>query len=217
MKFLITAGPTREPLDPVRYLSNRSSGKMGYAMAEAAVRDGHEVIVISGPVHLPPPTGATVIRVRTSDEMFEAAERNVSGCDVVVMCAAVADYKPAVVQKEKMKKDANSLSLDLIPTRDILSTLGRTHRSYLLVGFAAETADLEKNARAKLERKNCDAIVANDVSRSDSGMETDENEVTVFFRDGQKQEITRADKKIVARALIKIFAQMREKCLTKKT
>jgi phosphopantothenoylcysteine decarboxylase/phosphopantothenate--cysteine ligase len=216
VRLLITAGPTREPLDPVRYLSNRSSGKMGYAMAEAALEGGHEVILISGPAHLAPPPLATLIRVATSDEMFDAVHRSVSNCDIVVMCAAVTDYKPAVVEKQKIKKGVTDLSLTLIPTRDILASLGQMTRSYLLVGFAAETTGLERNARTKLQRKNSDIIVANDVAQVDSGMESDENEVIIFFRDGHSQRIARAQKKIVARALIKIFVQTREKCLTKK-
>ena len=216
MRFLITAGPTREAIDPVRYISNRSSGKMGYAMAEAAVEAGHRVVLISGPVSLTPPRGVRLISVLTSDEMYDAVHRHVGDCDVLVMCAAVADYKPARVSAQKIKKRDETLSLELIPTRDVLASLPQD-RQFLAVGFAAETNDVEENARKKLRAKACDIVVANDVSDPNSGMETDENEVTIFFRGGEMKKISRAPKKILARELIKIFANEREKCLTKKS
>jgi len=216
VRFLITAGPTREPIDPVRYLSNRSSGKMGYAIAEAAIDAGHEVILISGSINIDRPRGAAVIPISTSDEMFGAVQQHAPNCDVLVMCAAVADYKPARVSKSKIKKRDANLSLELVPTRDILASLPKQDRQYLVVGFAAETENVEANARKKLQEKNCDLVVANDVSRSDSGLESDENEVTILFRDGEKKTISRAPKKIVARELIKIFADVCEKRLTKK-
>ena len=216
MRFLVTAGPTREPIDPVRYLSNRSSGKMGYAIAEAANDAGHDVILISGPVNLDPPGRAKFVSVSTSYEMYAAVDRHVGNCDVVVMCAAVADYKPAKVSSQKIKKQNAPLSLDLVPTRDILASLGKQDRQYLLVGFAAETNDLEENAQKKLHEKNCEMIVANDVSGSESGMESDENEVTIFFRSGEKEKISRNSKKNIARELVKKISNMREKCLTKK-
>ena len=226
MRFLITAGPTREPIDPVRYLSNRSSGKMGYAIAEAAIEAGHEVVLISGPVHLDPPRGAKLISISTSDQMFDAVHRRASDCDVLVMCAAVADYKPAKVSKRKIKKRNKNVSLELMPTRDVLVSLSKEDRSakgrirrgeqFLVVGFAAETENVEANARRKLQKKNCDIVVANDVSRAHSGMERDTTEVTILFRDGEMKKISRAPKKIVARELIKIFANVCEKRLTKK-
>lgn len=217
MKFLITAGPTREPIDPVRYISNRSSGKMGYAMARAALDAGHEVILISGPVQIAPPVDARLIPAVSSDEMFDAVHRHANGCDVCVMCAAVADYKPATVAKHKIKKTGQDMSLVLTPTRDILASLGTQDRQFLLVGFAAETDNVDQNALTKLRAKNCDIVVANDVSRPELGMESDENEVTIFFRNGEKEKIARNSKENVARALIKIFEKMREKCLTKKS
>ncbi len=217
MKFLITAGPTREPIDPVRYLSNRSSGKMGYALAEAATASGHEVVLVSGPVSLPAPPEVRMINVLTSDQMHEAVHQDLAGCDVLVMCAAVTDYKPAKASPHKIKKGAAGLILELVPTRDILSSIARHKHGLLVVGFAAETNDLEENARLKLRTKNCDMIVGNDVSQADIGMESDENEVTIFFRNGEMTRIPRASKKIIARALIKIIANMREKSLTKKT
>ena len=216
MRFLVTAGPTREPIDPVRYLSNRSSGKMGYAIADAAIDAGHEVILISGPVNLDPPRGAELVSVSTSDEMFEAVHERLRDCDVLVMCAAVADYKPKHVSKSKIKKRDATLSLELIPTRDILASLPKQERHYVAVGFAAETENVEANARNKLQEKHCDIVVANDVSRADSGMESDENEVTILFRGGEKKKISRAPKKIVARELVKIFENVCEKRLTKK-
>ena len=216
MRFLITAGPTREPIDPIRYLSNRSSGKMGYALAEAAVDIGHSVVLVSGPVNLAPLPGAKVIRVSTSDEMFEAVREHAPDCDVLVMAAAVADYKPASVSPTKIKKQNADWSLKLVPTRDILATIGKSDRAFLVVGFAAETDNLEENAQKKLRAKNVDVIVANDVSDPKIGMESDENEVSIFFHDGETRKISRAPKKIVANELIKIFANMREKCLTKK-
>jgi phosphopantothenoylcysteine decarboxylase / phosphopantothenate---cysteine ligase len=216
VRFLVTAGPTREPIDPVRYLSNRSSGKMGYAMAEAATEAGHDVVLISGPANLDPPKGVDFVSVLTSDEMFDAVHLHVHRSDVVVMCAAVADYKPAKVSAHKIKKRDETLSLELIPTRDILASLGRMNRQFLLVGFAAETNNLEENARKKLRQKNCDVIVANDVSEKNSGLESNENEVTILFRTGENKKISRTSKKNIARELVKIISNMREKRLTKK-
>ena len=212
MRFLITAGPTREPLDPVRYITNRSSGKMGYAIAEAAVEAKHSVVLISGPVNLNPPDRATLISVLTSDEMFDAVHHYFSDCDVLVMAAAVADYKPATVSKEKIKKTDAPRTVELAPTRDILASLPRD-RKCLVVGFAAETENVEANAIKKLRDKNCDVIIANDALIA---MESDENEVVILFRDGKKMKISRAPKKIVARELTKIFENVCEKGLTKK-
>ncbi len=217
MRFLITAGPTREPIDPVRFLSNRSSGKMGYAIAEAAIEAGHEATLISGPVNVDAPKNVRVISIQTSDEMYEAARNAVRACDVLVMCAAVADYKPARYSEQKLKKKSAALSLDLVPTRDILTSIANQERSFLMVGFAAETENVAANAEKKLRVKNCDLIVANDVSSSDYGMESAENEVTIFFRNGETKTISRAPKKNIARELVKIISNMREKCLTKKT
>ena len=214
MRFLVTAGPTRELIDPVRYISNRSSGKMGYAIAEVALEAGHEVILISGPVHLEPPRGAKLVSVSTSDEMFDAVHRDADSCDVCVLCAAVADYKPAKVSPVKIKKRAGNLSLELVPTRDILDSLGhRQHRQFLLVGFAAETNDVEQNAAQKLHAKNCDIMVANDARL---GMESDENELMILFRDSEMRKISRAPKKKLARELVKIFSEFATKHLTKK-
>jgi phosphopantothenoylcysteine decarboxylase/phosphopantothenate--cysteine ligase len=217
VKFLVTAGATREPIDPVRYISNRSSGKMGYAIAEAALDAGHQVILISGPVNIDPPQHAKFVSVSSSDEMFDAVHRHADECEVCVLCAAVADYKPATVSSTKIKKRDKRISLELIRTRDILDSLGhRRDRRFLVVGFAAETNDLEQNAMQKLRDKNCDVIIANDVSSANSGMESDTNEVTVLFQNGERQKISRAPKKNIARDLVKIFQILQEKRLTKK-
>ena len=217
MRFLITAGPTREPIDPVRYISNRSSGKMGYAIAEAALAEGHDVTLISGPVNLEAPRDAQLISVLTSDEMFEAVHRHADRYDICVLCAAVADYKPASVSPTKIKKRDEKFSLEVIPTRDILDSLGQQQdRQFILVGFAAETDHVEENAMKKLREKNCNIIVANDVSSADSGMESDMNEVTILFRNGEKEKISRAPKKIIARELVKIFSKFVTKMFDKK-
>lgn len=216
MRFVVTAGPTREAIDPVRFISNRSSGKMGYAIAEAALAKKHEVTLISGPAAIAPPPGAKLKLITTSDELSAAVRAALRECDVFVMCAAVSDYKPAKASELKMKKRKIGFALKLIPTRDILASLPK-RRPYLVIGFAAETHDLRRNAQKKLRAKNCDAIVANDVGGAEIGMESDENEVTIFFRDGEIKKISRAPKKNIARELVKIFAKMFEKGLTKKS
>ena len=185
---------------------------MGYAIAEAAIEAGHEVVLISGPVDLARPRGVAVIPVSTSEHMFDAVHEHVRNCDLLVMCAAVADYKPVAVFAKKLKKRDAKLLLELIPTRDVLASLPK-NRKYSVVGFAAETDNIETNAQKKLLKKNCDAVVANDAR---VGMESDENEVEIYFRDGEKKKISRASKKIVARELVKIFEKYFEKRLTKK-
>jgi phosphopantothenoylcysteine decarboxylase/phosphopantothenate--cysteine ligase len=214
VKFVVTAGPTREPIDPVRFLSNRSSGKMGYAIAAAALESNHDVVLISGPVNLAPPANAKWVNVITSDDMHEAVHEAVRDCDVLVMCAAVSDYKPARVAKAKIKKRDEDFSLELIPARDILKSLPRS-RNFFVVGFAAETNDVERHARAKLAAKNCDMIVANDLSDPNIGMESDENAVTIFSRSGEIEKISRTSKKIIARTLVKIICANAKKVLTK--
>jgi phosphopantothenoylcysteine decarboxylase / phosphopantothenate---cysteine ligase len=215
VKFVITAGPTREPIDPVRFLSNRSSGKMGYAIAAAAIEENHEVVLISGPVNLSAPPSARLVSVITSDEMYAAVHEAVRDCDVLVMCAAVSDYKPARVAEQKIKKSDEKSSLELIPARDILKSLPRS-RNFFVVGFAAETNDLEEHACAKLATKNCDMMVANDLSDPNIGMESDENAVTILLRNGESAKISRASKKIIGRELVKIICANAKKVLTKK-
>ena len=190
---------------------------MGYAIAEAALAAGHNAMLISGPVSIKPPRDTQLISISTSDEMFEAVQRHADKCDVCVMCAAVADYKPAKVSSAKIKKRHERFALDLVPTRDILDSLGRCqNRQFVLVGFAAETENVEENALKKLRAKNCDIIVANDVSGPDSGVESDVNEVTILFRDGEKTKISRSSKTIMARELVKIFLKFATKTFDKK-
>ena len=197
-RALITAGPTQEPLDPVRFISNRSSGKMGYALAEAAAARGAEVILVSGSVHLPVPRGVTLVPVRTANEMREQVFKHLAGVTIVIKAAAVADFHLVTVPQQKMKKTAARLSLELDPTPDILAELGRNKKDWLLIGFAAETENLEREARRKLETKNCDMIVANLVGRDDSGVESDQNEVALALRTGEFLRLPRASKRELA-------------------
>ena len=182
---------------------------MGYAIAEAALDAGHDAILISGPVNLAPPRDAKFISVSTSDEMFDAVHQHADSLNICVLCAAVADYKPAQVSPVKIKKCAAQVSLELVPTRDILQSLGlKEDRKFLLVGFAAETDHLEANAAKKLREKNCDIIVANDARIA---MEADENELLILFRDGETKKISRSPKKNLARELVKIFQNSQQK------
>jgi phosphopantothenoylcysteine decarboxylase/phosphopantothenate--cysteine ligase len=197
-KVLVSAGPTAENIDPVRFLSNRASGKMGFAMARVARRFGADVTLVSGPTALADPYFVKTVRVRTAEEMRTAVERESADADAVVMCAAVADFRAASVSPTKIKKDGGGWSLELTPTVDILDRLGRAKGRRLLVGFAAETSDIERNAIAKMRKKNLDAIVANDVSRTDIGFESDDNEVRVFFSDGEVRELPLATKEGIA-------------------
>lgn len=184
MKLLVTAGPTREPIDPVRYLTNRSSGKMGYAIADAATHAGHSVLLISGPTSLDVPAGVDFIPVETAAEMFTAVATYLPRMDAAIFAAAVADYTPAAPAAQKIKKSVDSLSLELVKTKDILgSARGEIGFTGFLVGFAAETQNVEANARLKLTAKGCDLIVANDVSRSDIGFDSHDNEALLVFPD----------------------------------
>ena len=213
MRFLITAGPTREPIDPVRFISNRSSGKMGYALAAAALEAGHRVVLISGPVCISPPAGADLIRVNTADEMADAVQTRMNtGCDVFIMCAAVADFKPREVRAGKIKKHDGLTHIELAPTRDILAsvTLPRDRR-IVIAGFAAESESLAENAQKKLREKRCDFICANDITRMDTGFDADDNELTLFFRDGSQRHFARASKRELGRAIIKICIEIAEK------
>jgi len=212
MRFLITAGPTREAIDPVRYISNRSSGKMGYALAEAALEAGHAVVLISGPVCVAAPAGAEIERVTTAEEMADAVQRRMdTGCDVFVMCAAVADFRPRAVSARKIRKSDGLASIELEPTRDILATVRPPkNRRVIIVGFAAESDELEMNAQKKLREKRCDVICANDITRMDTGFDADENELNLYFRDGKKARLPRDTKLNLARELIKIFMMIAE-------
>jgi phosphopantothenoylcysteine decarboxylase/phosphopantothenate--cysteine ligase len=195
---LVTAGPTEEPVDPVRFLSNRSSGKMGYAIAESAAARGARVILVSGPVHLSPPAGVIVVNVRTAEEMRAAVLAHFEEATIIVKAAAVADYRVADPAPQKIKKGMGKLALELEPAPDILSELGRIKGSRLLVGFAAETGDPLPEARRKLESKNCDMIVGNRVDRADVGFGSDDNEVVLALRTGEAVELPRSAKRDIA-------------------
>jgi phosphopantothenoylcysteine decarboxylase/phosphopantothenate--cysteine ligase len=181
---LITAGPTQEAVDPVRFLSNRSSGKMGYSVVEAALARGAAVTLISGPVSIDPPKGARMIPVRSAAEMYEAVKDNLDDATIVVMAAAVADYRPSNTNRQKIKKNGGAIVLKLEPTDDILAAIGAVKGSRIVIGFAAETEKLIENAKKKLNEKGADLIVANDVSASDSGFDVDTNRVTLVSSDG---------------------------------
>jgi phosphopantothenoylcysteine decarboxylase/phosphopantothenate--cysteine ligase len=202
-RFLVTSGPTREPIDPVRYLSNRSSGKMGHAITTAALRRGAAVTLISGPTALTPPPGATFVPVQTAEEMREAALQHLAAATVVIKAAAVADYRVAnpAGQKIKSKKD-EGLTLDLVPNPDILRELAARKGRTFLVGFAAETNDLRRNAQAKLAAKGIDLLVANDVSRKGIGFEADDNQVVLLDRWGGEIELPMMSKIAVADAIL---------------
>ncbi|WP_051650476.1 bifunctional phosphopantothenoylcysteine decarboxylase/phosphopantothenate--cysteine ligase CoaBC [Selenomonas sp. AB3002] len=186
-KILVTAGGTEEALDPVRFLGNRSTGRMGYAIAEAAVRRGAEVVLVSGPTSIPVPAGVRAIKVRSAREMEQAVLSEYDSVDAVIKSAAVADYRPKEISSQKIKKSDGELTLTLVRNPDILYELGQRKKHQVLVGFAAETNDLETYARKKLEKKNLDFIVANDVSAKDAGFGTDTNRVQIFYRDGREE------------------------------
>jgi phosphopantothenoylcysteine decarboxylase/phosphopantothenate--cysteine ligase len=205
VNLLITAGPTRERLDPVRYLTNRSSGKMGFAVAAAAREAGAHVTLITGPVHLPTPAGITRINVESAREMYAAVHRHVADADVFIAAAAVADFQPVAVAKQKIKKQGTAITLDLEPAPDIVKSVAEMSKRPLVVGFAAETNDVEENARAKLKRKKLDMIAANQVGDG-LAFDCDDNALTVLWPGG-KLEIARAPKLTVARELIAQIAK----------
>ena len=199
---LLTAGPTQEDLDPVRYLTNRSSGRMGYAVAEAAAQRGAKVILISGPTSLEIPEGATRVEVRTAAEMLKAVEENIDGATTAIFAAAVADYRPAEAANHKMKKTGAEITLRLEPNPDILATIARKKGHRLIVGFAAETNNVAENARKKLKEKNADLIVANDVTAEGAGFDVDTNVVTLFARDGRDLPLPKMTKREVAHRIL---------------
>jgi phosphopantothenoylcysteine decarboxylase / phosphopantothenate---cysteine ligase len=197
-KVVVSAGPTAERIDPVRFLSNRASGKMGYAMARVARRFGADVTLVSGPTALPSPYYTNTVRVRSAEEMMEAVSQAAEGADIVVMCAAVADFRAARVVPVKIKKEGFDYRVELAPTVDILESLGKRKDGRILVGFAAETDNLDRNAIEKMTRKNLDVIVANDVSRADIGFDSDRNEVRLLFQDGEALDLPLDSKEGVA-------------------
>jgi phosphopantothenoylcysteine decarboxylase / phosphopantothenate---cysteine ligase len=201
---LVTAGPTREPLDPVRYLSNRSSGKMGYAIAEAARRRGANVTLVSGPSSVAAPPGVEVTRVGTAAEMHAAVMAAAPSQQIVIKAAAVADFTPAVVADQKIKKreDSDEMTLTLKRNPDILADVARLSPRPFIVAFAAETNDVEAHAREKLQRKGADLIVANDVANASIGFDSDQNEVLVIARDGSVTRLAKAPKSIIANRVL---------------
>jgi phosphopantothenoylcysteine decarboxylase/phosphopantothenate--cysteine ligase len=206
---LITAGPTQEALDPVRYVSNRSSGKMGYAIAAAAARRGARVVLVSGPVHLSPPPQVEVIPVVTAEEMRQAVFERLEPATIIIKSAAVSDYYVSDVPPQKRKKTATRLSLELDPTPDILAELGQKKGDRLLVGFAAETENLIEEARRKMTTKKCDMVIANLVSGKGQGFEADRNEVDILSRSGQIVHAGPADKSEIAECILDQVATLR--------
>ena len=209
LKALITAGPTIEWIDPVRIVTNRSTGKMGYALARAAWRRGAEVTLVTGPTHLDPPDGIEVITVHTAEEMREAVLNNYREKDMVIKAAAVSDYKPLRKTQEKEKKKGIPITVEMIPTPDILAELGKDKGDITLVGFAAETTDHIANAIDKIKKKNLDLIVVNDVSREDRGFAADSNEVRMIDREGNEEAVPLMSKEDVADRILDRVKRLR--------
>lgn len=219
MRILITAGPTREPIDPVRFISNRSSGRMGYAVAECARDRGHDVVLVSGPVCLPPPAGVTLVSVCTAEDMLLAVKARLEDCDALIMVAAVADWKPAMSAAQKIKKGLARMTLELEATPDILTAVRGRKGNRLFVGFAAETENLIAEAKRKRRAKGLDLMVANDVSRTDAGFESDNNCVTLLDDSGV-EALPLLPKRCVAERIVMWMERQRarrgpEKCVTK--
>lgn len=212
LHILMTAGPTREAIDPVRYLSNHSSGKMGYALASQARRLGAKVTLISGPTQLQPPSDVSFIAVESAQEMLEAVESKVAEADIFIACAAVADYRLAAVAAEKIKKNAESMQLELVKNPDILATVASRDNPPMCVGFAAETQDVVHYAADKLKRKKLALIAANDVSNTSIGFNSDSNAMTLFWHDAQgalqQQELARAPKLKIAEAILRQVSEL---------
>lgn len=206
-KVVVTAGPTRERIDPVRFLTNFSSGKMGYAMAQAAAQMGAETILISGPVSLPVPKGVKRIAVESAEEMLNAVKAEYSDADVVIKSAAVADYRPVNAAQQKMKKKEGGAVIELERTVDILHTLGTEKDQQLLIGFAAETNDVAHYAKEKLQRKNADYIIANDVSEAEAGFDSDTNRVTLYGTGGFEASFAMMPKEELARRLLTLILE----------
>ena len=206
--ILITAGPTQEPIDPVRFITNRSSGKMGYSLAEAAIESGAKVTLISGPVNLKPPTNCNLVEIKTAKEMYESVMHHIKGMDVYIGTAAVSDYSPAHINESKLKKDGSNaaMTLQLIENQDILKSVSELNDRPYVVGFAAETEDLIENAEKKLKNKKLDLIVANDVSDKEIGFDSDQNEVTLITHKG-KELIQRQNKKKISKKIIDFISK----------
>lgn len=207
-KALVTAGGTQEPLDPVRYLGNRSSGRMGYAIAQALQEAGAETILVSAPTDLPTPYGVTRISVQTAQEMYDAVLGLFPEIDVVIKAAAVADYRPAVEAVQKIKKTGSSRTLELVPNPDILAELGRKKTSQVLIGFAAETENLLANAQQKMQKKNVNLLVANDITKPGAGFGCSTNIVSFLFPDGRRIDLPQMSKLEVARHLVREIVRL---------
>ena len=206
MNCLISAGPTREWIDPVRFLSNPSSGKMGYALARAAVDRGMQVTLVSGPTALKAPAGAEVLYVETAREMQEAMSQRFAKADLIIMAAAVSDHRPETRSKQKQKKEQMRMTLDLVANPDILMELGKQKKNgQTLVGFAAETENLHPNARRKLREKNLDWIVANDVSEKDRGFQSDFNKISLLSKEQNEMDFEYQEKNSLARKIMEIL------------
>ncbi|MGB6623291.1 MAG: bifunctional phosphopantothenoylcysteine decarboxylase/phosphopantothenate--cysteine ligase CoaBC [Candidatus Acidiferrales bacterium] len=210
MTIVVTAGPTVEDIDPVRMLTNRSSGKMGYALADAAARRGARVVLVSGPTELKAPGEVDWVPVRSTEEMPRAVRENAQTTDAVIMAAAVADYRPVFPATQKMKRGTGHVMLELEPTLDILGALAREKGERILVGFAAETERVAENARHKLEAKGADMIVANDVTKEGAGFDTDTNIVTLYLRGGQEISLPKMSKFDVANSILDRVAELRK-------
>ncbi|WP_346887258.1 bifunctional phosphopantothenoylcysteine decarboxylase/phosphopantothenate--cysteine ligase CoaBC [Clostridium sp. UBA1056] len=204
-KVLVTAGPTRANIDPVRFLTNKSTGKMGYAIAEEARDRGAEVVLISGPTNIKPLVGVRTINVETNEEMLNAVKSEFDSSDIVVKSAAVSDYKPKTYSDKKIKKGPGNLNMELVRDNDILKELGALKKHQILVGFAAESNDVIKNAHIKLEKKNLDYIVANNITESDAGFGTDTNRVTIINRDGKEMSLDNMSKRLVGYELFNMI------------
>lgn len=212
-RVLVTAGPTHESIDPVRFIGNPSSGKMGFAIARAAENRGAGVVLVTGPTNLPDPINVNTIRIRTADEMADAVFDQMDHSHIIIKAAAVADYKPIEQAEQKIKKEKDEMILSLQKTVDILKELGKRKKDQILVGFAAETEELEKNATKKLTEKNLDIIAGNLVGRPDSGFAVDTNKVTLFYRDGTKEVLDTMEKEAVAHVLLdRIMGLMTDDC-----
>jgi phosphopantothenoylcysteine decarboxylase/phosphopantothenate--cysteine ligase len=207
--ILVTAGPTCEDLDPVRFLTNRSSGKMGYSIAQAAARRGASVTLISGPTRLDPPQGAQFISVRSTEQMHRAVLERFPRATALIMAAAVADYRPVAPQLKKIKRADGRLSLELESTPDILADVARGRRDQTIIGFAAETENVAAHARAKLETKHADLIVANDVTADGAGFDHDTNVITLYFRDGSEKAFPRVPKLDAAQRILDALRELR--------
>ena len=208
-KVVVSAGPTRANIDPVRFISNNSSGKMGYEIAREARDRGADVVLVSGPTNLEKPIGVNLIKVNTNEEMFNAIKDNYNDCDIVVKAAAVADYKPIEYSMEKIKKAEGNLNIELCRDTDILKYLGENKKNQILVGFAAESKNLIENAKKKIKKKNLDYIVANDITSKSTGFASDDNKVIIISKDNEETHLEKMSKREVARNIFDMVMKKR--------